>query len=237
MTDMFCEVVWGGCIEKRRKGETKDDATQSSRCVAIEGDGDRRERQKKNENIGGRGEQACRTLFLLSTAPLHGRRRRGFVALGRKGERCRQEEERSPEKTQARGGFHARQAVVVVAGSYSRQQNNKKPSSLFSPFAHPDVALLVHQGTDLVNREPVEVREKGRKEGSSRRYKGGGERVRSAAEKKEIDRRPYSFARDVGFVVRSFAPRAVIQLTEEAHVHTHLTMVAELLLEVARGPP
>lgn len=69
----------------------------------------------------------------------------------------------------------------------------------------------------------------------------GGKRGRREGEigrrKKEIDRRPYSFARDVGFVVRSFAPRAVIQLTEEAHVHTHLTMVAEFLLEVARGPP
>jgi hypothetical protein len=46
------------------------------------------------------------------------------------------------------------QAVVVVGPSLSRQQEGEKLAFQI-PSAHPDVLLLVHQGTDLVNREPV----------------------------------------------------------------------------------
>ena len=67
---------------------------------------------------------------------------------------------------------NARQAVVVVVFLQQQQQKKKKKKSSrfqLSPSAHPDVELLVHQGTDLVNREPVEVEKEEGKKMESRR--------------------------------------------------------------------
>ena len=165
----------GGCIEEEEgKSETKMRSRNSIESSSPSKEmGDRRESAKKakGRNIGGRGEQACWTLFLLSTAPLHGRRRHSSVAFGRKRERRQQKEEVHPEKLQARGGFRAKKRKKKRKASRRRRRspldnNSKNKFALQAAFpsAHPDVALLVHQGTDLVNREPVGWRE-GRKEG------------------------------------------------------------------------
>ena len=77
---------------------------------------------------------------------------------------------------QARGGFFSattqgKPSSSSSFSSSSTKKKKKKKSSRFqlSPSAHPDVELLVHQGTDLVNREPVEVEKEEGKKMESRR--------------------------------------------------------------------
>lgn len=94
--------------------------------------------------------------------------------------------ERRAEKDEEHAGEEGCRRVAAAASEDARQAvifrrrlslslacaNERKELALHFISAHPDVVLLVHQGTDLVNREPVGGRGRKRERGEEEREGG-----------------------------------------------------------------
>jgi hypothetical protein len=117
--------------------------------------------------------------------------------------------------------------------------NNQKKLAPETPSPHPDVVLLVHQGTDLVNREPFEKgkeKKRGEREGEKREEKEK-EAVRSGR-RKSIERRgAYSSLLRLVFSPLALALFRSFLFSEKNQGSTYLTMVAGVLSFWKRGPP
>ena len=106
-----------------RRREIESTTTSSPSMEGAIGESAKKE--KKKGNIGARGKQAFWTLFLMQTAPLHGKRRGRSVTLGRNPEQRQEEGRRAP----ANGAGARRLRSKPSLSSVRLSLDNKKGKS------------------------------------------------------------------------------------------------------------